>query len=69
MRSGHIRTHRNNKLGENNYVQQKKMRGRTAGKTETSVSQRLTKVSPKLTKNNIFVGFWLISIGLWPTEV
>jgi hypothetical protein len=41
----------------------------TTRKTETSIGQRLTEVSPKLMKINFFIGFELISIGIWPTEV
>jgi hypothetical protein len=41
----------------------------TTGKAEASISQRPTEVSPKSTEINFFVGFRLISMGFWPTEV
>jgi hypothetical protein len=38
-------------------------------KTETSVGQRSIEVSPKSIEINFFVGFELIFIDFWPTEV
>jgi hypothetical protein len=41
----------------------------TTRKTETSIGQWSTEVSPKLMKINFIIGFELISIGIWPMEV